>query len=449
MTKLKILATLILPILTTVSIYFIFIMPRVNIPSHMLNNPVVDKQNFFSKSDINELLKLTRQLRTIPASTRDVDFTKPIREHIGEATPIIKEGSTFKCSDPFLIPNRNKTECIFPGRIDIGKHFIRSGGSQGRKEKYETSVSRLQSFLYYIFNYTEYDVPKRLLNSEEFVSLAKSVCPSQDNVLDPFQFNIVAQLPGQTIASHIDGVYFWGANRFNFPQWLLAAMAFSGLFKEKFVHQVQVVGYFHNWTDLNNTRQGNFIYWNEPLTGPSKGKAQIVPPHSGSANAIDGTKTIHSAEVYMPDRIPPRISITSQNEIRYLGSEKWGLFSDGQLMETYPENEIRFSVVYRARCFKNDEEKQKYHKIHEKMDGEDMMTLEYIMEIFKTDLFENKKVLSSRELFDKLSAYDKGVLIMDTYIQYPYSETAWIPFNYCALSKKFPMLKFVLDYICA
>lgn len=52
-------------------------------------------------------------------------------------------------------------------------------------------------------------------------------------------------MPGQTVAVHIDSPYFWGASRFTFPQWLLVAMVFSGLFADKFVHQVQVVGYLH------------------------------------------------------------------------------------------------------------------------------------------------------------------------------------------------------------
>ena len=36
--------------------------------------------------------------------------------------------------------------------------------------------------------------------------------------LDPFQFNLIVQLPGQTVAAHLDGVYFWGATRFQLPQ---------------------------------------------------------------------------------------------------------------------------------------------------------------------------------------------------------------------------------------
>ncbi len=49
-------------------------------------------------------------------------------------------------------------------------------------------------------------------------------------------------VPGQTVAHHVDGVYFWGATRFQFPQWLLAAMKFSGFWEDRFVNQVQTVG---------------------------------------------------------------------------------------------------------------------------------------------------------------------------------------------------------------
>jgi hypothetical protein len=42
-------------------------------------------------------------------------------------------------------------------------------------------------------------------------------------------------VPGQTVSTHIDAVYFWGATRFQIPQWLLAAMAFSNMWKDEFV----------------------------------------------------------------------------------------------------------------------------------------------------------------------------------------------------------------------
>ena len=87
-----------------------------------------------------------------------------------------------------------------------------------------------------------------LFNDPKFQTLAKDTCPSDKQVLDPFQFNFIIQVmspshkearfrvsgcswplcltltgslpqvPGQTVAAHLDGVYFWGASRFNVPQ---------------------------------------------------------------------------------------------------------------------------------------------------------------------------------------------------------------------------------------
>ena len=75
-------------------------------------------------------------------------------------------------------------------------------------------------------------------------------------------------MPGQTVALHLDAPYFWGADRFQFPQWLLASMVFSGLFQEQFIDQVQVVAYLHNWTDPGNLKAGRFIYWNDANDAP-------------------------------------------------------------------------------------------------------------------------------------------------------------------------------------
>ena len=62
------------------------------------------------------------------------------------------------------------------------------------------------------------------------------------------------QLPWQTVAAHVDGAYFWGATRFQLPQWLLAAMVFSGRFADRFVNQVQVVAYLHRWAPESRVR---------------------------------------------------------------------------------------------------------------------------------------------------------------------------------------------------
>jgi hypothetical protein len=79
-----------------------------------------------------------------PCNTDDVKFYHAAREDIGEAVPLTdaKEG----CKHPFLVPNNNRTLCVLPGRIDIGRHFVLTGGLQGLKESHERLVSRILSF---------------------------------------------------------------------------------------------------------------------------------------------------------------------------------------------------------------------------------------------------------------------------------------------------------------
>lgn len=84
----------------------------------------------------------------------------------------------------------------------------------------------------------QYPVVVKLFQQDKFQQAAKAICPANKQFLDPFQFNFIMQVPGQTVATHLDGGYFWGATRKEMPQWLLACMAFSGLFQDKFVDQV-------------------------------------------------------------------------------------------------------------------------------------------------------------------------------------------------------------------
>jgi hypothetical protein len=233
-----------------------------------------------------------------------------------------------------------------------------------------------------------------------------------DQVLDPFQFNFIvqvrpapaalaaeaithclarAQVPGQTVALHIDAPYFWGASRFEvsispttshappdrcppkFPQWLLAVMVFSGLFQERMIDQIQVrhsnasirgvkrspshakprsrgaqvVGYFHKWNDTRRERQGEFVFWNEntlhPTRLPPEPRAGARRPPLAAprvhrisvtrlaGNVVDGSKTVHAASIYYPDRKAPVLSKAKENSLRFVGNDRWEVVSNGEV----------------------------------------------------------------------------------------------------------------------
>ena len=212
-----------------------------------------------------------------------------VNEDIGEGVELGPDGI---CSNKYLIPNSNKTECILPQRIDIGKHFIMTGGVDATREFHENMVSRVSSFGVYMIDAIEqYPVVNDLFLRDSFQKVAKEVCPPNKQILDPFQFNFIIQIPGQTVALHLDAPYFWGASRFQLPQWLLVAMEFSNLFADRFIDQVQIVGYLHDRIPEAGDG-GDFVYY------PDNSGYRDVPSFPLSASAVDGSKVIHAATIY-------------------------------------------------------------------------------------------------------------------------------------------------------
>merc|ERR1712137_150477 len=299
---------------------------RVSLPAHMINNPSVFLENLITPEQGDTLMNLAKEMKEFPVNAADLKFYHTRHEHIGEAEPLPEDGI---CEHPYMIPSVNGTHCILPGRIDIGRHYILGGGVQGLKEPYEDIVSRLLSFGRYIFDPSKYAVVDELFHAEHFQNAAKAVCPAEKQYLDPFQFNFIVQVPGQTVALHVDGVYFWGATRFQFPQWLLAVMEFSGLFQESFIDQIQVVGYFHRW-EATEERGGRFVYWDTEETNP-----RTIPPLPLAGSIVDGSKTVHAATVYRPGVKAPKLDKSADNKLVYVGNDKWELQENGKLFKTY------------------------------------------------------------------------------------------------------------------
>jgi hypothetical protein len=150
---------------------------------------------FLSHGHFDSLNSIIRDMRDFPSNI-DADLQTggfvAKHEHIGEAEPIGEGGV---CNHPFLVPNLAKTECILPQRVDIGRHFVLTGGPDAIREPYEKMISRLTSFGRYMFNKVDdYPTVKALFDQESFQLAAKSICPEDEQVLDPFQFNFIMQV---------------------------------------------------------------------------------------------------------------------------------------------------------------------------------------------------------------------------------------------------------------
>eukprot|EP01094_Clydonella_sp_ATCC50884_P011068 TRINITY_DN2086_c0_g1_i1.p1 TRINITY_DN2086_c0_g1~~TRINITY_DN2086_c0_g1_i1.p1 ORF type:complete len:431 (-),score=189.18 TRINITY_DN2086_c0_g1_i1:129-1421(-) len=411
---------------------YLYAAPRVSLPDHLLHHPAVYVPDLISPEVGAELRRLAKEMKEFPTNSNDLKFYKTRHEHVGEAQPLGADG---KCDHPFLVPNVNKTECILPGRIDVGRHYIQAGGVQGLKEHFEEIVPRLLSFGRYIFDLTDFPVVDELFAAQHFQEAAKKTCPADKQVLDPFQFNFIVQVPGQTVALHVDAVYFWGATRFDVPQWLLAAMQFSGLFRDRFIDQIQVVGYFHEW-EATPERGGQFVYWDSESEQPKK-----VDPVPLAGSVVDGSKTVHAATVYRPGEKAPLLEKSADIKLSYAGGERWELREDGRLVRTYDTDELRWTIVYRARCFESEERRQHFHALPD----DERLELDEILDTLSEELVRRGRLSAG----DEVSRLDLAMLIMDEFISYPLPpDHATFPFNYCLLSKLLPSLRPLTDLVC-
>uniref|UniRef100_A0A6B2L527 Uncharacterized protein n=1 Tax=Arcella intermedia TaxID=1963864 RepID=A0A6B2L527_9EUKA len=404
------------------------ILPRTSLPDHLLSHPAFYQTDFITEHTRQTLLETLKGFQSLPTNAMDLKYYKTRHEHIGEAVPF--DG---QCPHPLLVPNVDRTLCVFPGRVDVAMHYITTGGHEGLKESFEKLASRVQSFGVYIFDLAPHPALQDLFHDPNFLARSSAVCPPDRRHLDPFQFNFIVNTPGQTVAHHLDAVYFWGATRFDFPQWLLAVMKFSGLFEERFVDQVQVVSYLHNWTD---DRDGSFVFWTD------NGRAKAMAPAPRSANVVDGSKVVHAAAVYRAGVVPPVLRPSEPHALVYEGDGRWSIRTDGEVRSRLSDDDLRVSIVYRARCFRDAEEARRFKELPES----ERLTLEGVLGVLKADLVK-RGVLKAEER-EGVSAFDLGMMLLKTYTRYPLPEKGLVPFNYCALPRLYPQTQPFLHYIC-
>ena len=133
-----------------------------------------------------------------------------LHEHIGEAAPLVNDA----CTNPFLVPNKNRTMCILPQRIDlgkfkntvpfvywvlvnrtfnlqIGKHFILTGGPDAIREDFELMVDRLTSFGRYIFDIDKYSAIRWVVSYRRLLFPLLFSCFLYRNLFSDQEFQVL------------------------------------------------------------------------------------------------------------------------------------------------------------------------------------------------------------------------------------------------------------------
>jgi hypothetical protein len=346
---------------------------------------------------------------------------------------------------PYMNLNGNRTMCHLSSRVDVGNHFVSSGGFEGSMESYDKLVTRMVSFHK---KYLDLDNFKMFNENMKLVGQLQDLCYSNyengiindksDIVVDLYQFDLVLLLAGQEIPMHLDVPFFFGADRTTVPQWLLVVMKQSGLFDDLFIPDIKGIA----WLTKHNVYNGGHAYL-YPYKN-DKNKPILFRTQLNEALLFDGTQMIHGSSRFKPEYIPSFF-----NHDNYYYSMKyndetrtWHVYdSDNKFSASYTYDDIQISAVWRMHCFKNANEKAKFYA----QTTENTRSIEKIAQVFKSAL-KQKNLLPSGDI----KYLDLWTIILKEYISYPKVEpkSKFSLFNYCLLPRIMPdfVNRYVLDF---
>lgn len=122
----------------------------------------------------------------------------------------------------------------------------------------------------------------------------------------------------------------------------------------------------------------------------------------------------------------------------------WKIDCMGESIKEYSTNDLRISIVYRARCFKDEAERSRFYA----QTDADKMDLNVILSKLKQEMI--RKGALTEEKAKTIGRLELSFLIMKTFIVYPLPplEYALIPLNYCALPRLVPWTAPFVNLIC-
>jgi hypothetical protein len=200
-----------------------------------------------------------------------------------------------------------------------------------------------------------------ILHNKRFLEAARTVFGTSHVHPEFVVVNLTAPMPaGET---HIDYPAFRGATRERYPLPFLKAMGSSGLFETWRVVQAGALAWFYDGIG------GNFDYWPEGLDGPMLSER---PPFGNVSIVADNDRMFHRiGAIGGPNAPIPRMSASAQ--IQPAGDGDWAIVENGEVRATYPNREIRFTVIWKA-------------EVGDRALGSDNLTLDRIIAVFRADL---------------------------------------------------------------
>jgi len=209
-----------------------------------------------------------------------------------------------------------------------------------------------------------------LLHNPAFIESARAVFGGR--VVRPMTvlINLMGPMPAGT--PHIDTPSFRGAERTNFPLWLLLVMGASGLFRRWSLSLAGAVSWFYAGEG------GDFEYWPDGEDAPA---AREQPPFGNTAVVTDSDRMYHRVgAIGRPDEYLAEGTISASSKLLRERSGEWRIVDDGKVRAIYQPGQVRVSLLWKAIVF-DDEAAAAAFEEHT-----DDITLERAADIFCSDL---------------------------------------------------------------
>jgi len=180
-----------------------------------------------------------------------------------------------------------------------------------------------------------------ILFNRGFLDAAADLLATPDVTPTTVVVNVNAPMPAGAI--HLDIPSFRGAGRGEYPLPLLQAMGTSGLFEAWRVVEIAAITWFYDGPG------GSYDYWPEGLDGPMH---SARPPFDNVALVADNDRMFHRIG-WVGDPDPPLPPLTPAAAIdRRDGG--WSILEDGVVRAHHPDEQIRISVLWKARSDDHD-----------------------------------------------------------------------------------------------
>lgn len=282
-------------------------------------------------------------------------------------------------------------------RHDAVLNYVKSGGMRGEAEPVDVLAARTNYFReeYAYGTKSLIDGIEPFLFHEGFVEAARRIHGRP--LIEPAIVFANLMVPGQELALHTDVPEFRGVNRKLHPQWLLVAMRHSELFEEWRMPIATGVAWFHD------TDGGEFAFYPD---GP-EGAPQYHKVAYNTALLTDTDSVFHGVDrVAAGAHDLPRLRPGMQ--LVFEGDEHWSVRDGGTEVARYDWDELRFSVSWKAYCFRDEAERDAWQAHSDDLD------LDRTLATLVDDLRSRGRITG-----DVPPPSELALLIIDEYIRFP------------------------------